>query len=109
MGSTMFMLHWLAAPLRQAYARVGRARTKARLARVRAFASAGNRIHMIDGSGHVAWPDRGVPAQRRPVRVLRVVDAGVPASAAGRLVLSGRLADVCAELDRLAALETAAA
>ena len=37
------------------------------------------------------------PAQR-PLRVVR--------SAQGRMVISGRLADVCAELDRLAALET---
>ncbi len=41
----------------------------------------------------------------RPLRVLRVVEANhVPASA-GRMVISGRMADVCAELDRLAALE----
>ena len=34
---------------------------------------------------------------RRPLRVVH--------SAQGRMVISGRLADVCAELDRLAALE----
>ena len=40
----------------------------------------------------------------RPLRVIRVVD---PRSSinAGRMVISGRMADVCAELDRLAALE----
>ena len=40
----------------------------------------------------------------RPLRVVRVVD---PRSArnASRVVISGRMADVCAELDRLAALE----
>ena len=42
----------------------------------------------------------------RPLRVLRVAD-GSP-SGAGRMVISGRMADVCAELDRLAALESAA-
>lgn len=42
---------------------------------------------------------------RRPLRVVRVAEAG-PA-VAGRMVISGRMADVCAELDRLAALETA--
>lgn len=41
----------------------------------------------------------------RPLRVLRVAD-GSPAGA-GRMVISGRMADVCAELDRLAALESA--
>jgi hypothetical protein len=40
----------------------------------------------------------------RPLRVLRVVEGNAPASA-GRMVISGRMADVCAELDRLAALE----
>ena len=39
-----------------------------------------------------------------PVRVLRVVDAQAPADF-GRLVITGRMADVCAELDRLAAQE----
>ncbi len=34
---------------------------------------------------------------RRPLRVVR---------SSGRLVISGRMADVCAELDRLAALES---
>ena len=43
---------------------------------------------------------------RKPLRVVRVVEAcGAPA-AAGRMVISGRMADVCAELDRLAALES---
>jgi hypothetical protein len=109
MGSTMFVLDWMAAPLRKAWARVGRARTQARLARIRSLASAGNRIHTMEGSGQVTWPPAPPQGQPRRVRVLRIVDAGVPATAAGRLVVSGRLADVCAELDRLVALEAAAA
>ena len=40
---------------------------------------------------------------RRPVRVLRVADGNAPRHSAGRMVISGRMADVCAELDRLAA------
>jgi hypothetical protein len=47
------------------------------------------------------------PARPRPLRVVRTVDAQQPGFIAGRVVLSGRLADVCAELDRLAALEAA--
>lgn len=44
-------------------------------------------------------------AQPRPVlRVIRVVDN----QPGGRMVISGRMADVCAELDRLAALEARA-
>jgi len=45
---------------------------------------------------------------RRPLRVVRVAEAGPAPAVAGRMVISGRMADVCAELDRLAALETAA-
>jgi hypothetical protein len=37
------------------------------------------------------------------VRVLRVVEGSQPLKAAGRMRISGRMADVCAELDRLAA------
>jgi len=43
----------------------------------------------------------------RPLRVLRVVEPGHAPASAGRMVISGRMADVCAELDRLAALEAA--
>jgi hypothetical protein len=42
----------------------------------------------------------------RPLRVVRCVDASQAPASAGRMFISGRMADVCAELDRLAALET---
>ena len=41
----------------------------------------------------------------QPLRVMRLVEAGQAPGTAGRLRLSGRLADVCAELDRMAAAE----
>jgi hypothetical protein len=41
------------------------------------------------------------------LRVLRVFEAGQKPSQVGRMVISGRMADVCAELDRLAAFERA--
>lgn len=44
---------------------------------------------------------------QRPLRVVRVMEAGQPRSQVGRMVISGRMADVCAELDRLAACEAA--
>lgn len=46
------------------------------------------------------------PAQRAqpPLRVVQVMESGSRAGT-GRIVISGRLADVCAELDRLAAQE----
>jgi len=44
-------------------------------------------------------------APRKPLRVLRVMDADLAPAQTGRLRISGRMADVCAELDRLAAHE----
>lgn len=44
---------------------------------------------------------------QKPLRVLRVVETGQPRASVGRMVISGRMADVCAELDRLAAGEAA--
>jgi hypothetical protein len=49
-----------------------------------------------------------VPARRnahRPLRTLRVMEVGQAPEQVGRMVMSGRMADVCAELDRLAACE----
>ena len=43
------------------------------------------------------------------LRVLRVSESEGRVRGAGRMVISGRMADVCAELDRLAALEAAQA
>ena len=42
------------------------------------------------------------------LRVVRESDAGIRPDCAGRMVISGRMADVCAELDRMA-LRAAAA
>lgn len=49
-------------------------------------------------------PTRQVP-QTRPLRVLQVMELGHSGRQPGRLRISGRMADVCAELDRLAAHE----
>jgi len=49
--------------------------------------------------------NRGSAGAVRPLRVLRVLEVGQTSAHAGRLVISGRMADVCAELDRLAASE----
>jgi hypothetical protein len=40
-----------------------------------------------------------------PLRVARVMEAQQNRQSAGRMVISGRMADVCAELDRLAEIE----
>jgi hypothetical protein len=62
-----------------------------------------------------ALPARAAPVAgahsrtMRPLRVVRVAEPWRVPAGAGRMVISGRMADVCAELDRLAALEAAAA
>ncbi len=54
-----------------------------------------------------ALPALAQPAARalRPLRVVQVMERGASRANAGRMVISGRMADVCAELDRLAARE----
>ncbi len=48
-----------------------------------------------------------VAPARLVLRVMRVLEAGQAPASVGRMVISGRMADVCAELDRLAAREAA--
>jgi hypothetical protein len=45
------------------------------------------------------------PSFHRPLRVVRVLEVGQTRAQVGRMVISGRMADVCAELDRLAAFD----
>jgi hypothetical protein len=58
-------------------------------------------MHSLRTRGGQQGCPPGAPFQRS--RCVRVVQSR------GRLVISGRMADVCAELDRLAALESAGA
>lgn len=59
----------------------------------------------ITGGTGGAFLSGSAPRALRPLRVMRVQEAGQPGATAGRMVISGRIADVCAELDRLAACE----
>jgi len=54
-----------------------------------------------------ATPVHAAAGAPRRLRVVRILE-GSPAASAGRIVISGRMADVCAELERLAAVEAAA-
>ncbi len=104
MGMTLFAVGALVAPLLGGIGRNWLGRNAAH--RARPLAAAG--IAVRTGAPRAAASDN---ANRGPVRPLRVVRAAEPLRApasAGRMVISGRMADVCAELDRLAALETAA-
>ena len=42
-----------------------------------------------------------------PLRVVRVMEVGETAAQGGRMMISGRMADVCAELERMAEHEAA--
>jgi hypothetical protein len=57
--------------------------------------------------GNAATPTTEAAAPVRPLRVVRVIDRQGSQRTSKRVVISGRMADVCAELDRLAALEAA--
>ncbi|MBA3593132.1 MAG: hypothetical protein H0W47_04955 [Polaromonas sp.] len=48
-------------------------------------------------------------AAPRRLKVVREFEAGISPSCAGRMVISGRMADVCAELDRMTQREAALA
>jgi len=75
---------------------------------VRAGWLAGQSKGVVDGktvavTGHRVASNAVV--RSRHVRVLRTTDTSGSPRADGRLVISGRINDVCAELERLAALE----
>ena len=65
------------------------------------------------GAGHVLMashkPCQTVAKATSPrrLKIVREFEAGVSPSCAGRMVISGRMADVCAELDRMAQREAA--
>ena len=71
----------------------------------------------IDAAYKALWPANDplmaavpktlpVPRHPKPLRVVRVAEDGMHSpSTAGRMVMSGRMADICAELDRLVHLE----
>jgi hypothetical protein len=44
----------------------------------------------------------GASTTKRPLRVVRVLESDHSPANVGRMTISGRMADVCAELDRLA-------
>ena len=70
----------------------------------------------IDAAYKALWPandphmtapvNLSSPLPAKPLRVVRVAEDGhASPSSAGRMVMSGRIADICAELDRLVHLE----
>jgi len=64
---------------------------------------------LVNGASVMPLRTQRSPAARRPLRVVRVVDADPRRSGTGRMVISGCMADVCAELDRMIQKEGALA
>ena len=64
--------------------------------------------HQVNRDAHSAeHPEHASYRAPLPLRVVHVVDKGALGKTSGRLVISGRMADVCEELERLAAREAA--
>ncbi len=102
MGTPSFTAHVLFAPLQQLAGWIGRQAGPVQRRSSRAAAPAAPVAH------RPAPVHRPVPAATRRLRVVRVFEGPQAAAGAGRMVICGRMADVCAELERLAALEAAA-
>jgi hypothetical protein len=105
MGITIFSLHSVLVPLQRMLASLVRS---PRQAPQHAPAHAMHTSGRACAARVTTAPARHHHSPRRPLRVVRVVESSHAARGAGRMVISGRMADVCAELDRLAALEAAA-
>lgn len=106
------MVEWLSgAPLPQGVgARTGAGTAQAERSAAGASsprAASPTRPASLQGPAQRSWggPTRAAQAHR-PLRVVRVVEGRSACAGSGRMVISGRIDDVCAELDRLAALET---
>jgi hypothetical protein len=104
MGMTLFAVGALVAPLLGEFGRQWLGRNNSLRKRAPAVAGATTR----DGTPRATPSSNPKLAASRPLRVVRVAEPLRGPASAGRMVISGRMADVCAELDRLAALETAA-
>ena len=106
MGITLLAVGALVAPLHQLWGEWGRTllgRRQPPRIRLQPVAGAAARV----GAARVVPLASGHGRVPRPLRVVRVAEPFHAPANAGRMVISGRMADVCAELDRLAALESA--
>jgi len=66
-------------------------------------------LRSAQAAGHKPCQTVAKTTAPRRLKVVREFEAGISPSCAGRMVISGRMADVCAELDRMAQREAAQA
>jgi len=105
MGLTLFTLGGLFGPLQGLVASLLPAHGRPRTVRRQCAARSSG---VVQRAQHVPTVVAAIARPCRPLRVVRIVEPARAAMDAGRMRISGRMADVCAELDRLAALEAAA-
>ncbi|NMM13055.1 MAG: hypothetical protein HHJ17_05855 [Rhodoferax sp.] len=103
MNTTPFVIPGVLAPLQGLWRWLMPTPAQSRMAHEFAISSAAHTsLHARD-----ALQNFSRISVHRPLRIVRILDADQPPSQVGRMVISGRMADVCAELDRLAAREAA--
>ena len=108
MGITFLTVGGLLAPFQQFISWLGAVPSGRQASRRVARLAHPTQANRVNSHAHLSWPSTaraGAAPSCRPLRVLRVVDSCHTPATAGRMVISGRMADVCAELERLAALE----
>ena len=108
MGITFLTVGGLLAPFQQFISWLGAVPSGRQASRRVARLAHPTQANRVNSHAHLSWPSTaraGAAPSCRPLRVLRVVDSCHTPASAGRMVISGRMADVCAELERLAALE----
>jgi hypothetical protein len=109
MGITLLTFAGLFSPLQQLAGWLAATPARARSRRRQAHPVRSSPLNCTAGRAHFSWPPAACSSAlplRRPLRVVRIVEACHAPASAGRMFMSGRMADVCAELDRLAALES---
>ncbi|MGZ5194867.1 MAG: hypothetical protein ACXWJM_06470 [Ramlibacter sp.] len=106
MGLTLFTLGGLFGPLQGLVASLLPSHGRSRAARRQC--SAARSGGAVQRPPHAPTAVAATARPCRPLRVVRIVEPARTAMDAGRMRISGRMADVCAEIDRLAALEAAA-
>ena len=103
MGIALFTIASLLVPVQTAFKGCAAGARRMGLMGARALAPVpGARSDVPAGATPCQSLRASVTSAHRPLRVVRVVEGG---RGVGRMVISGRMADVCAELDRLAAHE----
>jgi hypothetical protein len=73
-----------------------------------AHIGARNGLHTQTAANSPVGPARPAALGLAPINTVRMRSSGGHTPVAGRMVMAGRLADVCAELNRMAALEACA-